>query len=133
MTDERWDLMLAAMGAPHASGQTTSLLRLARAALEGDARVRVWTCGYATMLTAASLGEAKPRNVLDWDGDYPSTAALVRGLLAAHPGRAQWLACRFCSEERGAVPHIPEVTVETPMRFGRHVAAASKALFLGVV
>lgn len=129
----RVDLMLAAMGAPHLSSQTTSLLRLAGASLARGAEIRIWTCGYATMLTAESLGASKPRNVLDWGGSYPSTPSLARELLATYPGSVSWLACRFCSDERGATPQIPEVRLETPMRFGTHMAAAGKTIFFGVV
>lgn len=129
----RCDLLLAVMGAPHASDLTTTVLRLTQALLDRDATVQVWTCGYATLLTQASLGPAKPRNVLDWTREYPTTAALIEDMVAAHPGRLAWYSCRFCSQERGVTEHVAAVRVRTPFRFGEHVAAADRTLFLGVI
>jgi hypothetical protein len=127
------DLLLAVMGAPHVSDMTTTLFRVAQSVLERGGTLQVWTCGYATMLTHGALGEQKPRNMVDWAGDYPSTTTLARELLAAHPERLRWYACRFCSEERGVSEHIPEVRVRPPFKFADHVAAAGKTVFLGVI
>ncbi len=129
----RSDLLLALMGAPHASELVTSTLRLTRAALARDARVQVWTCGYATALTASALGRHKPRNVVDWSREHPSTAGIVGDLIDAADGRLTWFSCRFCSEERGVAAHIPQVRVRAPATFGAHVAAADRTLFLGVI
>lgn len=129
----RSDVLLAVMGGPHADDLTTSLLRLAQALLDRGGRVQVWTCGYATALTQCALGEHKPRNVVDWSRDYATTATLVTGLLAAHPDRLDWSACRFCSEERAMVGHLPQVRVRPPFVFGQYVAAADRTLFLGVI
>lgn len=130
---ERADVLLALMGAPHTSDMVTSALRLTQALLDRGARVQVWTCGYATALTQASLGESKPRNVVDWSRDYPSSATLVRELLANSRGRLSWYSCRFCAEERGAAEQIPQIRVRPPFKFGEHVAAAAKTMFLGVI
>ncbi|MBF6216470.1 hypothetical protein IU487_36465, partial [Nocardia puris] len=45
------DVLLALMGAPHASDLITTALRMVQALLEQGGRVQVWTCGYATTLT----------------------------------------------------------------------------------
>lgn len=127
------DVLLALMGAPHTSDMVTSALRLTQALLDRGGRVQVWTCGYATTLTQVSLGETKPRNVVDWSRDYPSTAALVRELLAGSDGRLSWYSCRFCGEERGVTGHVPQIQVRAPFKFGEHVAASAKTLFLGVI
>jgi hypothetical protein len=133
MAIPRTDLLLTLMGSPHASDLVTSVLRLVQATLERGARVQVWACGYATMLTQESLGESKPRNLADWSADYPSTVSLVRELLTAFPGQLYWYGCRFCSDERGAADHIPEVRMRPPAKFGENVAAAAKTLFVGVL
>ncbi|MBO0819767.1 MAG: hypothetical protein J2P26_02835 [Nocardiopsaceae bacterium] len=130
---EKPDVMIAIMGAPHASDLVTSALRLTQALLDQGGRVNVWTCGYATTLTQASLGENKPRNVVDWSRDYPSSVTLVRGLLASNAERLAWYVCRFCSAERGAAEQIDQIRFASPFKFGEHVNAAGKALFLGVV
>lgn len=129
----RSDLLLALMGAPHDSDMATTALRLAEAGLRRGAKVDIWTCGYATMLTQKSLGEAKPRNFLALGTEYPSTAHLARRMLAAHTDRLTWHSCRFCSEERGAVDHIEGVRMRPPFKFTEHVDAAATAVVMGVV
>ncbi len=130
---ESCDVLVAVMGAPHASDMTTTLVRLLHGVADLGARVQVWTCGYATLLTQRSLGESKPRNLVDWSRRHPTTAAVVRDLLEHRAGQVTWYACRFCSEERGVAEHIPEVRVRPPLRFADHVASAGKTLFVGVV
>ncbi|MFE3527109.1 hypothetical protein ACFXOD_37185 [Streptomyces sp. NPDC059161] len=127
------DVLLTLMGAPHESDLITTALRLSQSFLDQGATVQVWACGYATMLTQQGLGETKPRNLAEWSTEYPSMATLVRELLGSHPGRFHWYACRFCSDDRGAVAHLPEVPVRAPAKFAEHVAAADKTLFLGVM
>jgi sulfur relay (sulfurtransferase) complex TusBCD TusD component (DsrE family) len=127
------DVLLTIMGAPHESDLVTSALRLTQALLEADASVQVWACGYATMLTQESHGATKPRNLVEWSVDYPSTVTLVRELLTAFPERMYWYGCRACSDDRGATSHIPEVRVQPPTRFAAHVAAAGRTIFLGVM
>jgi hypothetical protein len=126
-------VLVTVLGAPHADDSTTSVLRLVQGMLGRGGRVQVWACGYATMLTQRSLGPYKPRNVAAWSTDYPSTAALVDGLLDAFPDRLFWYGCAFCSEERGAGDHLPRVVVRSPARYGENVAAAGKTLMIGLI
>ncbi|MEU9113898.1 hypothetical protein AB0D04_19470 [Streptomyces sp. NPDC048483] len=127
------DILLTVMGEPHSSDRVTSVLRMTQALLDRGARVAVWTCGYATLLTQRSLGDAKPRNLASWDTDYPSTAALVAELLDAHPDRLYWYGCRFCSDDRGATDHLPQVVLRPPAGYAANVAAARKTLTVGVI
>lgn len=127
----RWDLLLVLTGAPHSSDVVTTTLRIAQAALDRQASVRIWACGYATMLTQTSLGETKPRNTRDPETTYPSTAALVRQMLADFGGRLSWIGCTACSAERGATSHIPEVRLRSPARFVQTIHAADKTVFIG--
>lgn len=127
------DVLLTVMGAPYESDLITTVLRLTQALLESGATVQVWACGYATMLTQQGLGDSKPRNLAAWSTPYPSTATVVREMLAAFPDRLNWYACRFCSDDRGAVAHIEQVPTRAPAKFAEHVAAADKTLFLGVM
>ena len=127
------DVLLVVMGAPHESDLITSVLRLAQSLLEKDAVVSVWACGYANLLTQESLGARKPRNLAAWDVRYPSTVTLVRDLMNAFPGRLNWYGCRYCSDDRGADDHIPEVRTGTPAHFAGHVAASGKTIFMGVM
>ncbi|MER6618229.1 hypothetical protein [Streptomyces xantholiticus] len=127
------DVLITLMGAPHGSDQVTSALRLTQALLERGASVQVWTCGYATLLTQRALGPDKPRNLADWNRDHPSTAALAEELLTAFPGRLYWYGCRFCSDDRGAAEHLPQVVLRPPAGYAANVAAAGKAVLVGVI
>ncbi|GHJ36847.1 hypothetical protein [Streptomyces sp. TS71-3] len=127
------DVLLALMGAPHTSDTASTALRTAQALLERGGTVQVWTCGYATGLTQESLGSSKPRNVVEWARDHPSTATVARGMIQEFPDRLSWFVCRFCSEERGTAEQIPEVRRRPPFKFGDHVSAATKTIFLGVI
>ncbi|GAA4656351.1 hypothetical protein GCM10023347_02200 [Streptomyces chumphonensis] len=128
----RTDVLLAVFGGPHRTDLVSTTFRLAHALLDRGATLQVWTCGDATGLTRRSLGDSKPRNVVDWTRDHPSTAAVARGLIADHPGRLHWYVCRFCSDERGMGDQIPEVRRRPPFTFHEHTQAAGKALTLGV-
>ncbi|WP_030734252.1 hypothetical protein [Streptomyces griseus] len=128
----RADVLLAIMGPPHISDMVTSAVRLAQALLERGATVHIWTCGHATGLTSAALGDSKPRNVVNWSYDYPSGAALATELLDAFPDRLSWYSCRFCTEERGSAPHIARIKQRPPFKFTEHLDAVDSALFLGV-
>ncbi|MCA6094679.1 hypothetical protein LE181_21215 [Streptomyces sp. SCA3-4] len=129
----RTDVLLILMGAPHESDQVTSVLRLVQAMLERGGRVQVWACGHATLLTQQALGENKPRNFADWTASYPTTATLVREMLAAFPDQLYWYGCRFCSDDRGAHAHLPEVVMRGPSAFAANSAAADKTLMVGVI
>ncbi|MFI6553978.1 hypothetical protein ACWGBY_02075 [Streptomyces griseus] len=129
----RTDVLITLMGSPHGSDLVTSVLRLVESLLRRGASVQVWACGYATLLTQEGLGESKPRNLADWSADYPSTATVIRGMLAARPGRFHWYGCRFCSDDRGAVAHVPEVRLRAPGAFAENVEAAGRTLFVGVL
>jgi sulfur relay (sulfurtransferase) complex TusBCD TusD component (DsrE family) len=128
---DRPDLMLLLTGAPYASDLVTTALRLLDAVLAKGGTVRVWACGYATMLTQCSLGEVKPGNMRELGRDYPSTASVVRRMLADYRGQLAWDVCRFCSEERGATGHIDEVRVRSPLKIGKLAGAATKVLYIG--
>lgn len=124
-------LLLFLTGPPHASDLVTTVLRLADAILRQGGTVRVWACGYATLLTQRSLGENKPANMRAWREVYPTTATIVARLLADYQGRLTWDVCRFCSDERGACGHIPQVRVRSPLRLGEVMSAVPKVLYLG--
>ncbi|WP_025272368.1 DsrE family protein [Haloglycomyces albus] len=130
---QRSDLLVALMGAPHDNDMATTALRLVEASLAREANVQVWTCGYATMLTQKSLGDDKPRNLLDWQTHYPSVAEVITGLVAQHPEHLRWYSCRFCSEERGATDHVDHVRLRPPFAFNKHVEAADTTVMMGVV
>ncbi|MFF2746224.1 hypothetical protein ACFVVA_11830 [Kitasatospora sp. NPDC058048] len=127
------DLLITLMGTPHTDDKVTTVLRLAQAVLERGASVQIWTCGYATLITQQGLGEDKPRNLADWNTSYPSTVGLVRSMLRAYPDRLYWYGCRFCSDDRGAVDHLPEVVLRPPAGYAANVAAADKTVMVGVI
>ena len=126
------DIMLKVLGAPHHTELVTSLFRLLQALLDRGASVQVWACGEATGLTRIGLGDTKPPNLADRQQEFPSTAALVRELMAAHPQRLGWYVCRFCAADRGASDQIAEVRIRPPARFWDHVLATDRVLAMGV-
>ena len=125
-------MVLGLVGAPYASDLFTTAVRVAEAAVRQRHQVTVWACGYATTLTLCATGETKPRNTWAWDVTCPSTASQVRQLLGSVDGRLEWLVCRYCAQERGAVDQIPEVRMQPPGNFLRRANAAAVCLILGV-
>ena len=125
------DLFVALMTAPYAADTVTTVLRLVDAALRRQARVQVWTCGYATTLTARTVGTVKPRDLRDLSAVHPSTATLVGELLAGYPDRLRWQVCRFCSEDRGVPDQIPAVSVLDFSKFRSCVRSARRTVYIG--
>jgi sulfur relay (sulfurtransferase) complex TusBCD TusD component (DsrE family) len=125
-------VFLGLIGPPYESDQLTTALRIADEAVRQRHRVTVWTCGYSTTLTAASLGATKPRNAQTWAVRFPSTSALAVELLDWAGEALQWLVCRYCAEERGALDQVPQVRVRPPYEFVQRATAADVALVLGV-
>lgn len=125
-------LFLGLIGPPYESDQLTTALRIADEAVRQEHRVTVWTCGYSTALTAAALGPTRPRNASSWDVAYPSTAAQITGLLDWAGDRLDWLVCRYCAEERGALEQMAGVRIRPPYEFMRRAIAADSSLVLGV-
>jgi len=126
-----WDLLLIVTGAPYGSDMLTTALRLAQAVLRRGGSVRIWACGYTTMVTQTHLGELKPPNLRHPDRPYPSMPTVVRQLLAGFPGQVGWIGCTACSGERGATHHIEEVRLRSPARFAQTIAASTRTIFIG--
>jgi hypothetical protein len=127
-------LFLGLMGTPFQSELITSLFRLIEAALRKGVVVTVWTCGYGTALTQATLVRppdpiARPENAV---ARHHSTAELVQALFRKYPSQLRWYVCRYCMEERGAVAQIPEVEIQIPFSFNTYLNIADKSLVLGV-
>ena len=103
-------LFLGLIGPPYESDQLTTALRIA----------------------AAALGPGKPRNAQTWAVRFPSTSALAVDLLEWAGGALEWLVCRYCAEERGALEQVPQVRVRPPYEFVQRAVTADVALVLGV-
>lgn len=127
----QWDLLLVLTGPPHQNDVVTSALRLAQATLDKGGSVRLWACGYSTMLTQVTHGDSKLANVRRPEVDYPSSVAIARSMIAANAGQFGWIGCTACSAERGAIQHIPEVRLRSPGRFAATIAAARTTIFIG--
>lgn len=128
------DLLIVLTGPPYGSDLVTTVFRLVDAVLVSGASVRVWTCGYATMLTRQALGERKQADPRDWSRHYPTTAALVAGLVTSHGAAGfGWVVCRFCATERGADAQIPQARMVSPFTLGRHVDSARRVVYIGGV
>jgi sulfur relay (sulfurtransferase) complex TusBCD TusD component (DsrE family) len=126
-----WDLLVILTAPPHTTDALTTVLRLVQSVLDQGKSVRVWACGYNTILTQASLGDAKPANLRDPDQTAPSAATLIRHLVTDHPRRMSWIVCTACSKERGASTHIPEVRLRSDARLAQTIATARKTIYIG--
>jgi sulfur relay (sulfurtransferase) complex TusBCD TusD component (DsrE family) len=124
-------LFLGLIGAPYESDLFTTTVRLAEEAVRQGHQVTIWTCGYATALTAATVAPQKPRNAADWNSRSPSTAALAAHLLTWADGRLSWLVCRFCAEERGTLAQVDRVRIRPPYEFVQRSLQADVHLVLG--
>ncbi|MFC0599938.1 DsrE family protein [Streptomyces palmae] len=126
-----WDLLIVLTAPPHVNDALTTALRLAQAVLDQGRTVRIWACGYNTMLTQESLGDRKPAHLLDPRVVAPSAAAVIRGMIDASEKRLAWIVCTACSAERGAGRHIPEVRLRSDARLAATVAAADRTVYIG--
>jgi len=131
VAERRWDVLFVLTAPPHATDTLTTVLRLSQAVLDKGRTVRIWACGYNTMLTQLSLGEAKPVNLFEPDRAAPSAAMLIRRLIVDHPGRFSWIVCTACSAERGAGRHLPEVRLRSDARLAATVATAGTTAYVG--
>lgn len=127
----RFDVLVVLTAPPHVGDALTTVLRLVDALLARGRSVRVWACGYNTMLTQTSLGDCKPVNLREADRDFPSAAELVRMLVRAHGARLSWVVCTACSAERGTGEHIPEVRMRSDGRLAATVAGADRVVYVG--
>ncbi|MGJ3561543.1 hypothetical protein ACR6C2_37900 [Streptomyces sp. INA 01156] len=120
------------MGSPHESERVTSALRLVQALLEQDRAVQVWACGYATLLTQTPLGEDKPRNLANWNGVYPSTAALVKDMLETFPAGCTGTAAGSAATTGGGGPPAAGRHA-APLRLRRPRGRGCRTLQVGVL
>lgn len=127
----RWDLLIVLTAPPHVNDTLTTALRLAQSVLDQGRTVRIWACGYNTMLTQESLGDSKPVNLLDPELVAPSAAAVIKGMIGAHDKRLGWIVCTACSAERGASRHVTDVRLRSDARLAATVAAADRTIYIG--
>jgi hypothetical protein len=128
---EKCDVLLAVTAAPYASDTATTVLRLTDALLQAGSSVRLWSCGYFTMLTQRTLGADKPRDVTDPRRAHPTTLTLAAELLAAYPDTLAWDVCGFCAADRGAREHLPAVRVRPVSRLAAAAGQAGKTVYIG--
>jgi sulfur relay (sulfurtransferase) complex TusBCD TusD component (DsrE family) len=126
-----WDVLVILTAPPHTTDTLTTVLRLAQAVLDQEHTIRVWACGYNTMLTQSSLGDVKPADLRDPTKSAPTAAALIRGLLTAYKGRFSWIVCTACSADRGARDHIAAVRLRSDARLAATIAAAHRTVYIG--
>lgn len=128
----RWDLMVILPAAPFGDESVSTALRVLDALGRREGRVLVWACGFSTWLTQDGHPETKPVNAMDRSATYPSPQAVVRALLLAHSETLTWVACRFCSEERQFVNHLPLVRMKLAMQMAAHSRQSRKTITIGL-
>jgi len=127
-------LFFGMVGTPSQTETSTSLFRIVESALKQGHVVTVWTCGHATGLSQTT--RVRPRDYFateDAEAFNPTTAAMIEALFERYgTERLQWLVCRYCAEECGAVDHIPHAQIKIPFSFQYYLSAADVSLVLGV-
>lgn len=127
----RWDVLVVLTAPPHVTETFTAVLRLAQEVADAGRTIRVWACGYNTMLSQVTLGATKPVDLRAPDRPAPSAAALIARLVEDNGGRVAWIACSACSAERGAGEHIPQVRMRSDARLAATIAAADRSVYIG--
>lgn len=137
-TPRKWDLLIVVTSERYGSEHFGTIRRLIDAVLAHGLSIQVWACGYATMLTQRSPAVSEPHPDDSWTKAPAATAAaavrsadLIGGLVTEHPDRFSWLACRTCSDDRGAGEHIAEVPSPSLSEFRRYVDRAGKIIYIG--
>ncbi len=122
------------VGTPSQTETVTSLFRMTESALQQGHDVTVWTCGHATGMSQTTL--VRPRDYFapkEREDFNPDTGEMIQAMFRRYgKDRLQWLVCRYCTEECGAVQHIPEVQVKIPFTFQFYLSAAEVSLVMGV-
>ena len=128
----KWDLMVILPAAPFSDESVSTALRFIDATASSGGRVLVWACGFATWLTQAGQPATKPSNAMDWSMDCPSPQRSVGDLLKRNAKTLTWVACRFCSEERNFVNHLPAVRMKLAMQMASCSKQALKTVTVGL-
>lgn len=144
----RWDVLLVVTRDRYGQEQFDLVYRLIDAALKANRSIQVWACGYVNMLTeragsaTCSAGCCGPSGesdasacCADGGSTHGTTATqMIAQLVSEHPQRFSWVACRTCSDGRGAVQHIPGVLTEPSFAtFRTYVDDAAKTIYIGGV
>lgn len=118
---DRPDVLLVVTSDRYGRDQFGTIRRLIDTALRSGHSLRVWACGYANMLTErGEPGEALPE------------ADIIGNLVASHADEFSWVACRTCSDARGAEAHIDGVLTEPSFaNFRDYVESATKVVYIG--
>lgn len=122
------------VGTPSQTETVTSLFRMTESALAQGHEVTVWNCGHATGMSQTTLIRPRdyfaPKSREDFN---PSTAEMIQALFRRYgKDKLQWLVCRYCAEECGAVAHIAQAQIKIPFSFQYYLSAAQVSLVLGV-
>jgi hypothetical protein len=139
----QWDLLLVVTSDRYGSALFGTIRRIVDSALRGGHSVQVWACGYANMLTELpSAPDDQPDGPACCSGDQragaacaadtPATAELIGALATGQPDRFSWVACRTCSDDRGAGEHVSAVlTAPSFANFREYVDNAAKTVYIG--
>jgi tRNA 2-thiouridine synthesizing protein D len=128
-------ITIALMDAPYESATTTTVLRLAAAALARGIGVNVFAYEGAVLMTMR--GQAPHPNPVKGTTveaqDHPTTAGFVAALLDLGQGDPpfQWINCGLCVDERGAGDWIEGVKRGGPADLYRLSEESTATLVIG--
>jgi hypothetical protein len=126
----KWDVLLVVTNDRYGSTQFDTVRRIIDATLRAGHSIQVWACGYANMLT--EIPPDVDGGSACCEGDRPDAAAEIAELATENPDGFSWVACRSCSDDRGASEHVPAVlTAPGFADFRDYVDNAAKTVFIG--
>lgn len=129
-------ITISLMDSPYESETTTTVLRIAEAALSKGINVNIFA--YEGAVTMTMRGQAPHPNPVKGttieQQEHPTTAGFIAALLekgSAGGARFQWINCGLCVDERGAGDWIEGVKRGSPADFYRWSEESTSTLVIG--
>ena len=125
-------LTIALMNAPYESETTTTVLRIADAAIRIGHKINIFAYEGAVNMTIRDQSpHANPVKGTDaLEEEHPSTARFITGLLAT--GAIDWINCGMCADERGAINWIDGVRRGSPADLFKWFEESDNTLIIGL-
>ena len=127
-------LTIALMNGPYESETTTTVLRIADAAIRKGHKINIFAYEGAVNLTsrdqASHPNPVKGTSAL-YEEDHPSTARFIRGLFETDADAIDWINCGVCADERGTINWIDGVRKGSPADLFQWFEESDNTLIIG--
>ena len=124
-------LTIALMNAPFESETTTTVLRIADAAIRKRHKINIFAYEGAVNMTIKDQSpHANPvKGTSALEEDHPSTARFIMGLFET--GAIDWINCGMCADERGTMNWIDGVRRGSPADLFEWFVESDNTLIIG--